>query len=178
MDIRLSISVSPHQVSVSLSTPPVEQPADQLVQHASPNAMPLPPEAIYESKDELYASIQAWAARHNYAFRIGRSNKIRNGPRVKIFYNCDRCGPPPSTAHLQNSLQARKRHTTTRKTGCQFSILAIEQRDSQWELRHRPGAEFGIHNHPPSHSTSSHPSHRKLAQADLNQAKYLHNAGK
>lgn len=171
MDIRLSISVSPPRSL--LSPPPLLSEAP-----SPPTSMPLPPEAIYSSKEELYASIQAWAAQHYYAFRIGRSTKISNSPRVKITYNCDRCGPPPPENHPQGYLQARKRQTTTRKTGCQFSINAIQQRDTHWELRHRPGREYSIHNHPPSQSTSSHPAHRKLAQADINQARALHSAGK
>jgi hypothetical protein len=140
--------------------------------------MPLPPEAIYDSKEELYIAIQAWAAQHCYAFCIGRSTKKDSGPRTKITYNCDRCGPPPPENHPKNYLQARKRQTTTRKTGCQFSIVAIERTNTQWELRHRPSIEYSIHNHPPSQSISSHPAHRKLAQAEINQARSLHNAGK
>jgi hypothetical protein len=144
----------------------------------TPTSMPLPPEAIYSSKEELYASIQAWAAQHSYAFRIGRSNKINTGPRIKIFYNCDRCGPPPPENHPEHSLQARKRQTTTRKTNCQFSIVAIQYTDTQWKLCHRPSIKYSVHNHPPSQSTSSHPAHRKLAQAEMNQARSLHNTGK
>jgi hypothetical protein len=145
---------------------------------SSPTSMPLPPEATYSSKEELYASIQAWAIQHHYAFRIGRSAKIHNTIRNRIQYNCDRCGPPPPLNHPEHSLQARKRQTTTRKTGCQFSIIAREGINTQWELRHRPGIEYSIHNHPPSQSISSHPVHRKLAQAEINQARSLHNAGK
>lgn len=97
----------------------------------SPPSMPLPPEAIYSSKEELYTAIQAFTAQHCYTFRIGRSKKINDGPRSKVFYNCDRCGPPPPENHLQDYLQARKRQTTTRKTGCQFSIVAIECTDTK-----------------------------------------------
>jgi hypothetical protein len=46
------------------------------------------------------------------------------------------------------------------------------------EPEYRPGIEYSIHNHPPSQSISSHPVHRKLAQAEINQARSLHNAGK
>jgi hypothetical protein len=174
MDIYLSISVSPPP-SVLLSPSPGPSPAEA---PSLPTSMPLPPEAIYSSKEELYTSIQAWAALHHYAFRIGRSKKINNGPRTKIVYNCDRCGPPPPEKHPQNRLHDRIRHTTTRKTGCQFSIIAVECNSTQWELRHRPGIEYSIHNHPPSQSTSSHPAHRKLAQAEINQARSLYSAGK
>ena len=177
MDIRLSISVSP---PLLVSPSPEPQPASPPVLQATPQAtaMPLPPEAIYSSKDELYTSIQAWAAQHYYAFCIGRSTKISSSPRVRITYNCDRCGPPPPENHPQNYLQSRKRQTTTRKTGCQFSILAIERTNTEWELRHRPSREHSIHNHPPSQSISSHPAHRKLAQLEINQAKSLHNTSK
>jgi hypothetical protein len=158
---------------------PEPLPAEAPLREATPPAsMPLPPEDIYSSKEELYKAIQAFAAQHHYAFMIGRSNKIHNGPRMKIFYNCDRYGPPPPDNHPQNYLQDRKRRTTTRKTNCQFSIVAIQYTDTQWKLCHRPGIEYSIHNHPPSQSTSSHPAHRKLAQVEINQARSLHNAGK
>jgi hypothetical protein len=177
MDIRLSISVSPPRVLLSPSPGPSTRPLPA-ESSSPPTSMPLPLEAIYSSKEELYSSIQAWAAQHYYAFRIGRSTKIGNGPRVKITYNCDRCGPPPPENHPQDYLQARKRQTTTRKTGCQFSIIAIQRTDTQWELRYRPGKEHSIHNHPPSQSISSHPAHRKLAQEEINQARSLYSAGK
>ena len=108
MDIRLS-------PSPLLSPSPEPLPADAPL---SPTSMPLPPEAIYSLKEELYASIQAWAARHHYAFRIGRSTKIHDTVRSRIQYNYDRCGPPPPLNYPEHSLQARKRQTTTRKIGC------------------------------------------------------------
>jgi hypothetical protein len=173
MDFRLSISVSPPLLSPSpqplLSPEPL--PAD------APPSMPLPPEAIYSSKEELYVSIQSFAAQHHYAFIIGRSKKINEGSRIKIFYNCDRYGRPPPDNHPQKHLQDRKRRTTTRKTNCQFSVLAIQHTDIQWELRHRPGTEYSVHNHPPSQSASSHPIHRKLEPAEVDQARALYTAG-
>jgi len=93
--------------------------------------MPLPAEATYSSKEELYASIQAWAAQHHYAFRIERSKKINNSERTKILYSCDRAGPAPPANHPQQSLQDRKRRTATRKTGCQFSVTAIQRADTE-----------------------------------------------
>jgi hypothetical protein len=170
MDTRLS-------VSPSVSPAPQPMPASQSPTTSS-TSMPLPPEATYSSKEELYASIQAWAARYHYAFRIERSTKIHNGARTRILYSCDRARPAPPANYPQNSLQDRKRRTTTRKTGCQFSIVARERTNTQWELRHRPGAEYSIYNHPPSQSISSHPAHRQLAQVEINQARSLHNAGK
>ncbi|PMD23473.1 hypothetical protein NA56DRAFT_701770 [Hyaloscypha hepaticicola] len=63
MDARLSASVSPPlSLAPQLPTP-------------SSTTMPLPPEATYSSKEELYRAIQAFAIQHHYAFTIGRSNK-------------------------------------------------------------------------------------------------------
>lgn len=173
MDFQLSILVSPPLQPVpsllSLSPEPLPENA--------PLSMPLPPEAIYNSKEELYASIQAWATQYYYAFCIQRSTRLNNSTRIKILYSCDCAGQPPPANHPQNLLQARKRHTTTRKTNCQFSIVAIQHTDTQWELQHRPGTEHSVHNHPPSQSASSHPTHRKLEQAETNQAKSLYSAG-
>jgi hypothetical protein len=137
MDIRLSISISP-----SPQSPPAP-----LSHTLSSTSMPPPPEAIYSSKEELYTLIQAWAAQHRYAFCIARSKRISNSPRTKIIYNCDRYGPPLSLDHPQDSLQARKRQITTRKTSCQFSIVAIEHIDGQRELRYRPGTEYSVYNY-------------------------------
>ena len=109
---------------------------------------------------------------------IGRSNKINKGPRIKIFYNCDRYGPLPPENHSQNYLQARKRQTTTRKTNCQFSIVAVQCTDTQWEVRYRPGIEYSIYNHPLSQSISSYLAYRKLVQAKINQARSLYNTSK
>ena len=124
MDIRLSISVSPPRVILSPSPNPLPAEAP----HPS-TSISLPPEAIYSSKEELYKAIQAFVAQHHYAFIVGQSNKIHNGPRIKIFYNCDRYGPLPPDNHLQNYLQDCKRRTTTRKTNYQFSIVAIQYTD-------------------------------------------------
>jgi hypothetical protein len=111
---------------------PSQLPEPQPAEAASPTiSMPLPPEAIYSSKEELYTSIQAWAAQYYYAFIIGRSNKIYKGYRIKIFYNCDRYKPLPPDNYPQNYLQCRQRYTTTRKTNCQFSVVAIQYTDIQ-----------------------------------------------
>ena len=128
MDFRLSLSPLPSQ-----------SPEHLLAEAPSPpTSMPLPPEATYSSKEELYRAIQAFTAQHHDAFTIGRSTKINNGVRTRILYNCDRYGLPPPANHPQRNLQARKRQTTTRKTNCQFSIIAVKCSNTQWELRYKP----------------------------------------
>ena len=83
---------TPMDSQLSLSPLPV------LAEATQPTSMPLPPEAIYNSKEELYTAIQAFAARYNYAFCISRSTKA-HGSRTRIVYSCDRYGLPPPENH-------------------------------------------------------------------------------
>ncbi|KAL0930717.1 uncharacterized protein CTRU02_214792 [Colletotrichum truncatum] len=116
-------------------------------------------------------SINNWAATKGYAFTTGRSTKEKSGRRT-ITYSCDRSCHPPSTSI------ARQRQTTSRGTGCQFSVLAKESLDkSIWSLRHRPDKRFSSHNHPPSQHPSAHPTHRKLSEEDQAKVAGLSNAG-
>jgi hypothetical protein len=139
--------------------------------------MPLPPEATYSSKALLFDAIQAFAKNHNYAFRTGRSKQVSK-TRYKVFYDCDRGGPVPPLEHPRNRPRARINNTTTRKTGCLFSIVAVEIDANHWELRHRPDPKFAVHNHLPSHSIISHSVHRKLPSQELQEVQRLFKAGK
>jgi hypothetical protein len=135
--------------------------------------MPLPPPALYSSLDRLYDSIQAFALKYGYAFTIGRSRD--NGTsRCIVQYYCDHYGDPPVRNHSESPVQPRKRRrTNSRKTGCKFSINAVQIDNEQWELRHRPDAKFCSHNHPPSQSSTSHPSHRRPNQETIHQQNIL-----
>src|SRR5688572_26475420 len=92
----------------------------------------LPPEGDYDSRDALFTAINAWAAPRGYAFRTGRSKKERTG-KLTLTFTCDRACRPPSAS------KERQRRTTTRGTGCQFSVLAKQSSDlATWALRHCP----------------------------------------
>jgi hypothetical protein len=131
----------------------------------------LPSECDYESRDALFAAINAWAAPRGYAFTTGKSSKTPSG-RWKVTYACDRFCKPP------DALKERQRKTTTRGTSCLFSVLAIESLDkSIWSLRHRPDKRFSLHNHAPSQHPSAHPSHRKLSKEDTAKLSSLSDAG-
>jgi hypothetical protein len=67
-------------------------------------SMLLPLEAIYSSKEDLYTSIQTWAAQHYYAFSISRSAKINKGVRTRILYSYDRYGRPLPVNYPERSL--------------------------------------------------------------------------
>jgi len=121
----------------------------------------LPPEGMYESRESLLAAINSWAKPRGYAFTTGKSSKTANG-RVKVVFACDRNRLPPSP-----SVQ-RKRHTSSRGTGCKFSVLAKESLDGNtWVLSHRPDKECALHNHAPSENASAHPVHRQLDRKDI-----------
>ena len=117
----------------------------------------LPPEYDYRSCDELVVAINTWAASRGYAF-IKRKSTTSTSGRKTITYACDK-----SWQYKTSAEKERKRKTTTRGTGCLFSILAKESLDkTTWSIRYRPNKECSKHNHPPSHHPSAHPIHRQL----------------
>ena len=130
----------------------------------------LPPEGHYESRDALFNVINAWASTRGYAFTTGKSTMEKTGRRT-VTYVCDRHFLPPDPS------RKRQRSTTTRGTGCQFSVLAKESLDKTWTMKHRPDRRFSIHNHEPSRHPSAHPVHRRLASEDITILAYLSNAG-
>ncbi|KAF4460349.1 transposase, partial [Fusarium albosuccineum] len=134
----------------------------------------LPPEKQYNSREEVYAAINDWASTRGYAFSVGRSRKTANG-RVLVTYSCDRgAGRTPTPKPAKD----RKRDTSTRRTGCLFSVIAKESLcGATWSLRHHPGVQFGQHDHKRSISPLAHPSLRKLSRQDGSTVQQLTNAG-
>ena len=140
---------------------PLESPT-AILQNAS--IMPLPPEAIYNSPEECYVAIQAFAKQFNYAFTKRKSKTVNKHGRRKIVYVCDRGRQSPDEYRSKRFAQPRRRNTTTRMTGCEFSVNLVQVGEDTWELRHRADLANAVHNHEPSHSWTSHPSHRKLSK--------------
>jgi hypothetical protein len=109
----------------------------------------LPPEGIYESRESLFNTINSWAKPRGYAFTTGKSLKTPND-RVRVIFACDRNKPPPSAS------TERVRRTSSRRTGCKFSVLAKQSLDgSTWVLSHRPDDECAKHNHARSSDVNS-----------------------
>ncbi|KJZ68587.1 hypothetical protein HIM_12020 [Hirsutella minnesotensis 3608] len=120
----------------------------------------LPPEGIHETRESLLAAINSWAKPRGYAFTTGKSTKTANR-RVKVTYAYDRYKAPPSPRI------DRIRQTSSRRTGCKFSVLAKQSREGgSWVLAHRPDRECARHNHPPSDDPSAHPAHRSIEGQD------------
>jgi hypothetical protein len=88
----------------------------------------LRPEGIYESREALFAAVNAWIKPRGYLFTTGKSRNILNN-RNRVVVACDRNRRSP------NPLAARKRKTSSRVTGCKFSVLAKESLDQiTWNL--------------------------------------------
>src|SRR5580692_1722400 len=126
--------------------------------------MPLPPEDRFSSEQELQDMIQEWAAQHGFAFTKRCSRQCNQTGRRKVVWYCDRKGEAPEIPRY-NGGQPRKRRTSSRCAGCEFSINAIQVGD-HWEVRHRPEPRFHHHSHPRSISLWSHPAYRRLTKAD------------
>ncbi|KAJ3453309.1 hypothetical protein MRS44_017556 [Fusarium solani] len=130
----------------------------------------LPPECDYNSLEELRAAINAWAAPRGYAFVTQKSWKT-SSKRTGVIFGCDRGGRPPRP-------KKRQRQTTSRRTECLFSVIAMESLcKTTWSVRHRSKPDFGRHNHEPSLSQLAHPTHRQLSSSDRTTVQQLANAG-
>lgn len=131
----------------------------------------LPPEGEYASRDAVFTAINAWASPRGYAFVIGKSKRTPSGRQV-ITFACDRGKKPQSLSHT------RQRQTTSKRIGCQFSVLGKESLDKTiWQLTHRQGSNFSVHNHNPSLHPKAHPVHRQLSSADKSTIYSLASAG-
>jgi hypothetical protein len=134
--------------------------------------MLLPPEAVYQTQEELFQSIQAWAFIHGYCFVVRRSKK-RATKSKQIYYACDRSGK--FTTNRANGPYTRQ--SGTKKTDCQFSLVAQESADG-WEVQHRHGSQYSVHNHEASSGPIAHPGHRKWLAQRQETVKDLGSAGK
>jgi hypothetical protein len=126
------------------------------------------PLAIYSTREALFQAIQSWSKPRGYAFTVGKS--LRKKGRQKVYYTCDRCPPTPLP-------KERIRDTQTRGTSCLFSVIALEKASGDWELKYRPEPQYNKHNHLPSQSPISHPSHRYLSTKAKDIAQTFFSAG-
>ncbi|GKU10439.1 unnamed protein product, partial [Fusarium langsethiae] len=130
----------------------------------------LPPEGEFPSRKDLVTAINAWARDRGYAFVVKNSWKTPSG-RTGVIYTCDRGTKPASTTKI------RKRNTTSRYTGCLFSVIAKEEPSrTAWSLKYRPDHSHHEHNHEPSNALA-HPTHRQISSPDRLIVRQLANAG-
>jgi hypothetical protein len=155
---------------LSSPSPLPHSPRPLLPTNTSTTLEPLacPPLAIYSTRESLFQAIQSWSKLRGYAFTVGKS--LRKKGRQKVYYACDRCPPTPLP-------KERIRDTQTRGTGCLFSVIALEKASGDWELKYRPEPQYNTHNHLPSRSPISHPSHRHLSTEVKDIARTFFSAG-
>jgi hypothetical protein len=139
----------------------------------SESAMPLPPESVFSTREELAEYLKEWSATFNYGFRICRTRQ-KSPTRKVVIYECDRAGSPPSI----DGPKERIRRVSSRKTQCKFSIKAVETATGSWEIRHRPDPQFAVHNHLPSLAAAAHYQHRRFDTDEKDIARQLFDAGK
>ncbi|KAG5963732.1 hypothetical protein E4U57_005934 [Claviceps arundinis] len=116
---------------------------------------PLPPSVLYDSFDELYNFVQAWARSNGVAFVKKRGSNFReiDGTRIatRRLLLCDRGPARPSTSR-------GLRQTPTQRADCPIRITAsVTMRNNlRWSYK-----VSGAHNHPPSQHPSQHAVHRR-----------------
>ncbi|KAG6044117.1 hypothetical protein E4U39_003696 [Claviceps sp. Clav50 group G5] len=116
---------------------------------------PLPPSVLYDSFDDLFNFLQAWARSHGVAFVKKSSSNPReiNGTKMAAhrLLLCDRGPGRPSTGR-------GLRRIPSQKADCPIRITASVTMKNNWRWSYRVS---GAHNHPPSHHPSQHAVHRR-----------------
>ncbi|KFY68826.1 hypothetical protein V496_00781 [Pseudogymnoascus sp. VKM F-4515 (FW-2607)] len=137
--------------------------------------MEAPPETSFPTFEALLQSVNAWGLARGYACVIGRSKKKNRIGLKKVLLTCDKGGTSKHNM-LPVDSPVRRRATTSRKTGCQFSLYAIET-TMEWLLKYRPDGLFCVHNHGPSKGAIDHPAARRLDRTAVAAVKALRDAG-
>jgi hypothetical protein len=135
----------------------------------------LPPEGTFHSEEEVADMLHKWAMEHRFAFVKQRSRTKNKAGHKVTLWACDRYGEPPLLPKHSN--QPRQRRTSSRKTGCQFSINVVQISKDNFEIRHRPDKLHYCHNHILSHSPWSHPTNRHLNIELRDKLKDFHDTG-
>ncbi|KAG6081175.1 hypothetical protein E4U16_007727 [Claviceps sp. LM84 group G4] len=116
---------------------------------------PLPPSELYDSFDDLFNFIQAWARSNGVAFVKKSSSNRReiNGTKMAAhrLILCDRGPGRPSTGR-------GLRRIPSQKADCPIRITASATMKNNWRWSYRVS---GAHSHPPSHHPSQHAVHRR-----------------
>jgi hypothetical protein len=173
-----SIQNNIHRSSVELQSPSKSNTHVQIDGEGTPleiAQMTRPPEGVFPTFEALLAAANQHAFARGYAFVIGRSKKKNKLGLKKVLLSCDKGG----TSHhkmLPVDSDKRKRKTTTRKTGCEFGVYAIESQ-TEWTLKYRPDPHCAVHNHGPSKSVTEHPAARKLNPTAIAAVKAMKDAG-
>jgi hypothetical protein len=123
-----------------------------------------PTNSTYDTFDEAYAALKEHGIENGYGFLCHRSKPHGSDVKTSYWYRCDR--------FRKYTSQATVRKTSTRTTGCPFSI-SIKQAGSQWKLQLLQSS----HNHPRSVHPSAHNVYRKRTPAQKESIRAMRLAG-
>ena len=166
----------PSPFNQTLSPPPIISSSNTpLSSGQSQDLMSLLPESTFHSEEEVVDILQKWAMQHKFGLVKQRSRTKNKAGHKVTLWACDRHGEPPLLPKHSNQL--RQCRTSSRKTGCQFSINVVQMSEDNFEIRRRPDKLHYCHNHILSHSPWSHPTHRYLNIEMRDKLKDFHDAG-
>jgi hypothetical protein len=104
-----------------------------------------PMEQVFDTREQLLASIQQHALSYGYAITTVRSTRDTN-----ITLGCDRGGVYHDRIDAPDG--AKRRRTSTKRIGCQFRLYAKKLDTGQWEIQVRNPT----HNHKPDDNMIGH----------------------
>jgi hypothetical protein len=130
--------------------------------------MELPIEQVFETREQLLASIQQYALSHGYAITTIRSTKDKN-----ITLGCDRGGVYHDRIKAPDG--AKRRKTSTKRIGCPFRLYGKKLTSNQWHIEVRNPT----HNHETDDNMIGHPLARRrhLTTDQINTIKHLSDSG-
>jgi hypothetical protein len=118
-----------------------------------------PNEEVFETREQLIASIQQHALSHGYAITTISSNLSRN-----TTFGCDRGGVYCDRINAPDG--AKRRKTSTKRIGCPFRLYAKKLNSGQWEIQVRNST----HNHEADDNMIGHSiARRRQLTKDQNQ---------
>ena len=137
-------------------SPPEQSPPASAGAPPPPSSLaPMPPRE-FATRDDLLAGAKDWAASQGYAVVIARSRENR------LWLKCDRGGSYENRRNLTKEQRKRKRGES-RLLGCPFRMVAVAKRDGSWKVE----TATPEHNHVPSEDLTSHPTLRRMSEAQL-----------
>jgi hypothetical protein len=127
-----------------------------------------PKEEVFETREQLIASIQQHALSHGYAITTISSNLSRN-----ITLGCDRGGVYHD--RIKAAEGAKRRRTSTKRTGCPFRLYGKKLANNHWQIQVRNPS----HNHEANDNMIGHSlaRRRQLTEDQKNTIEHLSDIG-
>lgn len=125
-------------------------------------------EQVFETREQLLASIQQHALTYGYAITTVSSSRDRN-----ITLGCDRGGRYHDRIDALDG--AKRRKTSTKRINCPFRLYAKKLNTGQWEIQIRDP----IHNHEADDNMIGHPlaRRRQLTEDQIQTIQHLSDTG-